>query len=87
MDLIFIENPSLLLYFGGVVILHILSFAVRKEKAVFVFDTANIALHAALTTAIFMNGGDLYDALVTVLLSALLALLRCKKPSGEDKNI
>lgn len=86
MDLIFYQKPALLLFVLGAVLLHAVSYFLRNSKTAPVADAANIALHSAAITAVFMNGGKLEDALVLVLFSSVLALLRCKKPSQQNGN-
>lgn len=89
MDLIFVEKPILaLLVLLPVAILHLAAFFARSHKFCLFIELINVAFHSASIYVIWLMGGGFEDALVLVLLSCCLALLRHRpeeKKGGEDK--
>ncbi len=86
MDLIFIEKPILaLLVLVPVAVLHAAAYFMRGHKLCIFVKMLNVALHSVAIYIVWLMGGGFEDALVLVLASAVMALLR-HRPSKEEKG-
>lgn len=86
MDLIFFEKPILaLLVFLPVAILHAAAYFMRNRKLCVFAELLNVAFHSAAIFVIWLMGGGFEDALILVLLSAVVSLLR-HRPAKEEKG-
>ena len=87
MDSIYFTKPILLLIPLIILILHVLAW---KLKSPLWLTAVNAAVHAVGISLILLQGGDMTDALVLVLVSGFAALLLSPLPkknekAGEDK--
>ncbi len=81
MDSVFIKYPALLLFLAAILCLHILS---KLLKAPMTITVINGAVHAAALSAILLFGGNLEDALLLVLFSAVFAFFATPKDTKSD---
>ena len=90
MELIFIEKPILaLLVLLPVLILHAAAYLARNGKLAIFAEILCVAFHSAAIFVIWLCGAGYEDALVLVLFSAVLALLRhrpCKEEKGGENK-
>ena len=86
MDLIFIEKPILsLLVLVPALVLHAVAYILRNHKFGKIVEIINVAFHSASIFVLWIMGGGFEDALVFVLFSSVLALLR-HRPAPEKKG-
>lgn len=81
MDIIFIEQPLIGIAALILIVLDIVPKFIGTRLALTII---NGALHAVLLSYIFLAGGTFEEALLLVLISAALAIIKCPKPGKED---
>lgn len=86
MDLIFIEKPILaLMVLVPIAVLHAAAYFMRGHKLCIFAEMLNVAFHSVSIFVMWLLGAGFEDALVLVLFSAIVSLLR-HRPAKEKKG-
>lgn len=91
MDTIYLKQPIFLLLPILLSLFQIIIYFLSRNDVVSPFVNKMltyvcVAAHAAAISLILLLGGTLYDALILVLISALLSLLLSPEPDKSDKG-
>ncbi len=87
MDMVYFEKPVFVLFPILLLAWQILVYFINKKLKIsnfinLIFNGIGVVAHAVAIFVLFMNGGDLYDVLVLVLLSSALSLFLSPKASA-----